>query len=50
MVKCVSFVKNFVKSIFVQDESIGLKSIEKIKLEIPLPKKDYEYKISDIMR
>lgn len=52
MVKCLSKIKDFVTSVFTQDESIGLKSIEKMKLvqEVCAPKKDSDYKLSDIMK
>jgi len=45
-------IKNFVKGVFVQEESIGLKGLEKIKLnsEVLLPKRGGDYKISDIMK
>lgn len=52
MVKCLNAIKNLVTSVFVQDESIGLKSIEKMKIvqEISLPKKESDFKFSDIMK
>lgn len=52
MVKCINCIKNFVVGMFVQDESVGLKSIEKIKVrqEIIQPKKNDEFKFSDIMK
>ncbi len=52
MVKCLNKIKDFVTSVFVQDENIGLKSIEKLKLtqEIFVPKKEGDFKFSDIMK
>ncbi len=52
MVKCLSKIKDFVTSVFTQDESIGLKSIEKIQIiqEVRAPKKDSDFKLSDIMK
>lgn len=52
MVKCLSKIKDFVTSVFIQDENIGLKSIEKMKIvqEVCAPKKDGDFKFSDIMK
>jgi len=52
MVKCLSKIKDFVAGVFTQDESIGLKSIEKIKMvqEVCTPKKEGDFKFSDIMK
>ena len=52
MVKCLSKIKDFVTSDFTQDESIGLKSIEKMQLiqDVCPPKKDVDFKLSDIMK
>ncbi len=52
MVKCLSKIMELVSGLFVQDESIGLKSIEKIKVtqEICTFKKEADFKFSDIMK
>ena len=52
MPKCLLIVKNFLKSVFIQDESVGLKTLERRKIirEIPRKVKVNEFKFSDIIR
>ncbi len=52
MTNCLNSIKNFVLSMFTQDESVGLRSLEKTKLVVPAQsrKKDGEFKFSDIMK
>ncbi len=52
MVKCLKNIKSFLVSMFTQDESVGLKSIERIKIvqEFSVAKKNEEFKLSDIMK
>lgn len=52
MVKCLKNIKSFLVSMFTQDESVGLKSIERMKIaqEVSVPKKNDEFKLSDIMK
>lgn len=52
MVKCLKNIKSFLVSMFTQDESVGLKSMERVKIvqEFSIPKKRDEFKFSDIMK
>ncbi|MCM1009590.1 MAG: hypothetical protein NC390_01765 [Fusobacterium sp.] len=52
MVKCLKNIKSFLVGMFTQDESVGLKSMERIKVvqEISIPKKNEDFKFSDIMK
>ncbi len=52
MVKCLKSIKNFVIDMFTQDENVGLKSLEKVKIspEFTSVKKNEDYKLSDIMK
>ncbi len=52
MVKCLKSIKNFVVDMFTQDENVGLKSLEKVKIttEFSPVKKNEEFKLSDIMK
>lgn len=51
MSKCFNAIKNFMLSMFTQDEDIGLKSLEKKNVELITPKyKLGDMKISDIMK
>lgn len=52
MVKCLKNIKSFLVSMFTQDESVGLKSIERIKIvqDVSVPKKNDDFKFSDIMK
>ncbi len=52
MANYLNGIKNFVLSMFTQDESVGLRSLEKMKLvqQVQTPKKDGDFKFSDIMK
>lgn len=52
MTNYLKSIKNFVLNVFVQDEGVGLKTIDKVNTacEVPVFKKNSDFKISDIMR
>lgn len=52
MVKYLKCIKNFVIDMFTQDENVGLKSLEKVKIatEFTTVKKNEDFKLSDIMK
>lgn len=52
MVKCLKNIKSFFVSMFTQNESVGLKSMERINdpEEFSVNKKNDEFKFSDIMK
>lgn len=52
MVKCLNKIKNFVIKFFDEDDSIGLRSIEKIKIpkDVSAQKKEKEFSFYDIMK